>query len=77
MLDAFKARMERLGKTQSNAYLQNSYMIIDESFMRDPAYREVFVTHVPSNIKLQKMDAKFKIHTLNAEKPPFQRFFCV
>lgn len=63
MLDAFRARMERLGKTQSNAYLQNSDMIINESFTRDPSYREVFITHAPSHIELQKMDAKFKIHT--------------
>lgn len=63
MLDAFKTRMDRLGKYQGNAYLQNADMITNETFMRDPAYREVFVTHVPSHIELQKMDAKFKIHT--------------
>ena len=63
MLDSFKARMERLGKTQGNAYLQNADMVIDSTFKRDPSYREVFVTHVPNRIELQKMDAKFMIHT--------------
>lgn len=63
MLDAFKTRMDRLGKYQGNAYLQNADMITNETFMRDPAYREVFVTHTPSHIELQKMDAKLKIHT--------------
>ena len=63
MLDSFKARMDRLGKHQSEAYLKNSDMITNESFMRDPTYREVFVTHVPSHIELKKMDAKFRIHT--------------
>ena len=38
-------------------------MVIDSTFKRDPSYREVFVTHVPNRIELQKMDAKFMIHT--------------
>lgn len=63
MLDSFKARMERLGKTQGNAYLQNADMVIDATFKRDPSYREVFLTHALNKIELQKMDAKFMIHT--------------
>ena len=63
MLDNFKARMNRVGETQSAAYLHNADMIIDNTFKRDPAYREVFVTHAPSEIENQKMDAKFIIDT--------------
>ena len=63
MLDSFKARMSRVGETQSAAYLNNADMIIDNTFKRDPAYREVFVTHKPSEIENQKMDAKFIIDT--------------
>ena len=63
MLDSFKARMSRVGETQSAAYLNNADMIIDRTFKRDPAYREVFVTHAPSEIENQKMDAKFIIDT--------------
>lgn len=63
MLDSFKARMSRVGETQSAAYLHNADMIIDSTFKRDPAYREVFVTHAPSEIENQKMDAKFIIDT--------------
>ena len=51
MLDSFKARMSRVGETQSAAYLNNADMIIDNTFKRDPAYREVFVTHKPSEIE--------------------------
>ena len=63
MLDSFKARMSRVGETQSASYLHNADMIIDSTFKRDPAYREVFVTHAPSEIENQKMDAKFIIDT--------------
>ncbi len=63
MLDSFKARMSRVGETQSAAYLHNADMIIDSTFKRDPAYREVFVTHIPSEIENRKMDAKFIIDT--------------
>lgn len=66
MLDLFKSRMANQGAIQSKAYLQNADMVIDKTFTRDPAYREVYVTHMPSEIKDQKMDAKFIIDTRRA-----------
>ena len=32
MLDSFKARMSRVGETQSASYLHNADMIIDSTF---------------------------------------------
>ena len=63
MLDSFKTRMNRVGKTQSGAYLHNADRTINATFKRDPSYREVFITHIPSEIENQKMDAKFIIDT--------------
>lgn len=63
MLDNFKNRMKRIGENQGSAYLYNADMVIDKTFKRDPAYREVIVTHIPSDIDHQKYDAKFSIHT--------------
>ena len=63
MLDSFKTRMNRVGKTQSGAYLHNVDSTINATFKRDPSYREVFITHIPSEIENQKMDAKFIIDT--------------
>lgn len=63
MLDLFKTRMSNQGQVQANAYLQNADIAIDKTFTRDPAYREVYLTHMPSGIELQKMDAKFIIDT--------------
>ena len=57
MLDSFKTRMSRVGETQSSAYLHNADSAINATFKRDPAYREVLVTHAPSEIELQKYDA--------------------
>lgn len=68
MLDLFKSRMASQGAIQSKAYLQNADMVIDKTFTRDPAYREVYITHVPSEIKDQKMDAKFIIDTRRSIK---------
>ena len=66
MLDLFKTRMANQGRVQANAYLHNADMVIDKTFTRDPAYKEVYVTHIPSDIKSQKMDAKFIIDTRRA-----------
>lgn len=63
MLDLFKARMASQGAVQAQAYLHNADMAIDKTFTRDPAYREVYITHMPSGIVNQKMDAKFIIDT--------------
>lgn len=66
MLDSFKTRMSRVGETQSSAYLHNADSAINATFKRDPAYREVLVTHAQSEIELQKYDAKFIIDTRRA-----------
>lgn len=63
MLDLFKSRMTNHGSTHSNAYLHDADMVIDKTFTRDPAYREVYLTHAPSGIYDSKMDAKFIIDT--------------
>lgn len=63
MLDLFKARMASSGKVQAEAYRHNAEVAIDKTFTRDPAYREVYVTHVPSGMMNVKYDAKFFIHT--------------
>lgn len=63
MLDLFKARMASHGAVQAQAYLRNADMVIDKTFTRDPSYREVYLTHIPSGIENQKMDAKFFIHS--------------
>lgn len=63
VLDSFKARMNRVGKVQGDAYLRNADNAINATFKRDPAYREVFVTSVPNGIKMKKLDAKFIIDT--------------
>ena len=66
MLDLFKSRMTNQGALQSKAYLRNADIAIDKTFTRDPAYREIYVTHAPSGIERQKMDAKFIIDTRRA-----------
>ena len=66
MLDSFKARMSRMGETQGSSYLHNTDVAINATFKRDPAYREVIVTHMPSEIEFQKYDAKFIIDTRRA-----------
>lgn len=63
MFNDFKARMNRTGKSQGDAYLRNADIAIDKTFKRDASYREVIVTHIPSNINHEKYDAKFSIHT--------------
>lgn len=63
MLDLFKARMAAQGAGQAQAYLRNADIAIDKTFKRDPAYREVYVTHAPSDMDSVKYDAKFFIHT--------------
>ena len=63
MLDLFKSRMANHGSTHSKAYLHDADMVIDKTFTRDPAYREVYLTHAPSGIYDSKMDAKFIIDT--------------
>lgn len=63
MFNDFKARMNRVGKCQGDAYLRNADIAIDKTFKRDSAYREVIVTHIPSDINREKYDAKFSIHT--------------
>ena len=63
MLDLFKARMAAQGAGQSQAYRRNADMVIDKTFKRDPAYREVYVTHAPSDMFNVKYDAKFFINT--------------
>ena len=66
MLDLFKSRMASQGHVQANAYLHDADMVIDKTFTRDPAYKEVYLTHMPSSIESQKMDAKFIIDTRRA-----------
>jgi hypothetical protein len=63
MLDTFKARMARQGGAQNKAYLKQSDMIIDATFMRDPAYRRVHLTHAPSNIYDMELDAKYLVQS--------------
>lgn len=63
MLDTFKARMARQGGTQNKAYLKQSDMIIDATFMRDPAYRRVYLTHAPSDIYDKELDAKYLVQS--------------
>lgn len=63
MLDLFKSRMANQGSIQAKACLQNADIVIDKTFTRDPAYKEVYLTHVLSGIESQKMDAKFFIHS--------------
>lgn len=75
MLDNFRERMKRTGASQSEAYLRNADMVIDKTFKRDPAYREVIITHTPSGINQQKYDAKFSIHTRRSISGDFEDYF--
>lgn len=63
MLDNFYVRMSRRSKTQAEVYRQNAEIAIDSTFTRDPAYKNVFVTHAPSGINRKRYDAKFYIDT--------------
>ena len=63
MLDLYKTRMAIHGSGQAQAYLRNADIAIDKTFTRDPAYREVYVTHAPSDMYDVKHDAKFMIDT--------------
>lgn len=63
MLDTFKARMARQGGSQNKAYLKQSDMVIDATFMRDPAYRRVIITHAPSDIYNEEFDAKYLVES--------------
>ena len=75
MLDNFRNRMKYIGENQSQAYLHNADMVINNTFKRDPAYREVIITHVPSNIIQQKYDAKFSIHTRRSIAGDFEDYY--
>lgn len=75
MLELFKARMAAQGAGQAKAYLRNANMTIDKTFTRDPAYREVFITHAPSEIYEVKYDAKFSIHTRRSMSGDSEDYF--
>lgn len=75
MLDLFKRRMENHGNIQAKAYQRSADVAIDKTFKRDPAYREVLITHAPSGIYSKKMDAKFSIHTRRSVSGDSEDYF--
>lgn len=75
MLDRFRMRMERIGQNQSSAYLRNADVAINETFTRDPAYRRVVITHMPSGIDHKSYDAKFSIHTRRSISGDYEDYY--
>lgn len=68
MFDAYRKRMEMRGKNISESLRQQSNMVIEQTWDRDPNFREVYVVKVDTGLprvtpEHELIDAKFKIKT--------------
>lgn len=61
MLDAFKNRMKRSGGSLGMARKNQADMIMNAKFTDDIGYREIIVSHSPTNIERKKYDARYAI----------------
>lgn len=68
MFDAYKKRMSVRGKTMSDMLRMQSNMVVEQTWTRDPNYRQVYVVKVDSGlpdvtVEHELIDVKFNIKT--------------
>lgn len=71
MFDAYRNRMAARGKNMSEMLRMQSNMVIEETWTRDPNYRQVYVVKVNSGlpevtVEHELIDVKFNIKTYQA-----------
>ena len=79
MFEAYKIRMAYRGKNMSEMLRMQSNMVVEQTWDRDPNYRQVYVIKVASGLpvitaKHELIDAKFNVKTysdIKADEPSY------
>lgn len=79
MYDAYKRRMAARGKNMSEMLRMQSNMVMEQTWERDPNYRQVYVVKVDSGLpevtmEHELIDAKFNVKTysdIKADEPSY------